>query len=957
MLFTVVLLSGANLHSQGIPGQTEVRSFTRAQYGGGAQNWALLQDNNNRLYTANNEGLLVFDGTNWQLYPVPNKTILRCIGFGPGGKLFAGAQDEVGYYTSDRVGRLRFTSLKSLLPAAERNFPDVWELEVAGTDVFFRTNTRIFKLSGEKFNVYPAQSAWLSLHKHQGRALAHDRDNGLFLCQDNQWIPFIRRDSLPDGFFITDIVPYGKDTSLVCTISNGIYLLTRNQLIPFSIRSAGINPNQHFTSLAVLNDSGFLAGTYFNGIYRISRQGTVKENISAKNGLPNNTVRCLFTDNRGNAWAGLDNGLALFSYNNVIRQINPPAFNNGAGYDVKAFNGNLYFALSTGLYWLPAQPGADIGSAAGEPGSIMGGLTWNLSVINNRLLAGRDDGLYQVSNYGAVPVVKSPGYWTCRPVPGTSPQQMAAGNYLGIHFFEISPEAFADRGALENFTESSRYIETDKNSIWVSHPYRGIFRIDNSTRRVTLFTRKDGLPADLDNHVFKIKNKIVFATSAGIYEYDEGEKSFRKSADFVNLFGDLPIRYLKEDERGNIWFVQEKMVGVADYSGPKPVLHFIPELKNKILSGFESIFPLNTSNILVGGETGFYLLNYEKYRETARPFTSFITLVKTIGNSDSTFFGGYAFDSTGVTDPLTIPYKFNSLHFGYAATLFGLHSGVEFSYYLEGFDTRWSNWSSNTSKEYTNLPPGSYTFHIKARSSPSEESAAYRYPFTIKPPWYQTIWAYALYLALAAASIIAILKYQSARHRKKLLAKQQADQLKFEEEQMQMAYRHQLEMEKSEKQLIRLQNEKLEAEIAHKNAELAGTTMNLVQKKEFILKLKGELQQLQKAVKVGDDNPELKKVLKALSEEEKSGEEWEQFAQHFNRVHGDFLTTLKTKFPALRPHELRLCAYLRMNLSSKEIAPLMSISVRGVEISRYRLRKKMALPTEVNLVQFIMDLK
>jgi DNA-binding CsgD family transcriptional regulator len=109
-------------------------------------------------------------------------------------------------------------------------------------------------------------------------------------------------------------------------------------------------------------------------------------------------------------------------------------------------------------------------------------------------------------------------------------------------------------------------------------------------------------------------------------------------------------------------------------------------------------------------------------------------------------------------------------------------------------------------------------------------------------------------------------------------------------------------------------------------------------------------------VKVGDDNPELKKVLKALSEEEKLDEEWEHFSHHFNSVHGDFLTILKNKFPSLKPHELRLCAYLRMNLSSKEIAPLMSISVRGVEISRYRLRKKMVLPTEINLVQYLMEL-
>jgi DNA-binding CsgD family transcriptional regulator len=182
-----------------------------------------------------------------------------------------------------------------------------------------------------------------------------------------------------------------------------------------------------------------------------------------------------------------------------------------------------------------------------------------------------------------------------------------------------------------------------------------------------------------------------------------------------------------------------------------------------------------------------------------------------------------------------------------------------------------------------------------------------------------------------------------------------ADKKRFEEEQKQMAYLHQLELEKSEKEFIRLQKEKLEGEVVHKNAELASATMDLVQKKEFILKLKSELQQLQKTTKVGNDHPELKKLLKTLSEEEKLNKDWDQFARHFDSVYGDFLTHLKNRFPDLKPHELQLCAYLRMNLSSKEIAPLMSISVRGVEIGRYRLRKKLNLSTEENLTHFLME--
>jgi ligand-binding sensor domain-containing protein/DNA-binding CsgD family transcriptional regulator len=944
-------------YTQDLIGQSDVKNFTRGLYGGGAQNWAMAQDKNKRLYIANNEGLLVFNGTNWQIYPVPNKTILRSIGFAPDGKLYAGAQDELGYFAPDEVGRLQFISLKNQLPDNERNFTDVWQLKVTGNAVFFRTDSRIFKLSGEKFSVYPTESSWLSLHQHQGQALAHDKNKGLLIYHNNEWQSFIQQDSLPAGLFINDIVPYNKDTSLLCTTGNGLYLLVQKTLIPFRINTTGFNPNQHFTSLCVPDDSTLLVGSYFNGIYCISRQGKILETISSKNGLPNNTVRCLYTDNSGNAWTGLDNGIAFFAYNSFIKQINPPAFNNGAGYDVKELNGDLYFALSTGLYGLPVRSNSDLSAVTTIPKNIIGGLTWNLSIINNQLLAGRDDGLFAINNYQAQAVSQRTGFWTCRPVMQSTPFTIAAGNYLGIHFYEPGKENFIDKGAIENFSESSRYLETDEKNIWVSHPYRGIYKINWADKAIKLFTQKNGLPADLDNHVFKIKNKIVFATSAGIYTYDAASDKMMPAKEYETLFGKLPLRYLKEDEKGNIWFVQEKMLGVADYSNGQPTIHYIPELKNKILSGFENIFPYNTKNILAGGETGFYHLNYEKYRESIKPFTAYITRVKTISRNDSVLFGGYVFDSSEVITPLTIPYKLNSLHFAYAASVFGRHAGPEFSYYLEGFDNDWSNWSSNAEKEYTNLPAGTYTFHVKARNSPSHESSACQYTFTVKPPWYETIWAYILYVLLVAAVLFSILKYQAKRHRKKLEAKRQADKVKFEEEQRQTAYRYQLELEQSEKELIRLQKEKLEAEITHKNAELASATMNLVQKKEFILKLKTELQQLQKAVKAGEDNPELKKVLKALSEEEKLDNEWEQFSQHFNSVHGDFLTGLKNKYPDLKPHELKLCAYLRMNLSSKEIAQLMSISVRGVEISRYRLRKKLQLPTEVNLVQFLFEIK
>jgi len=962
LLFLGVIICRSVGFSQGLISQTEVTSFTRNQYEAGAQNWAIAQDKNKRIYIANNEGLLVYNGTNWQLYPIPNKTILRSICFGSGGKLYAGAQDELGYFAPDKVGRLQYTSLKHLLPVQDRGFTDVWQLEIKSKEVFFRTDAKIFKLSDNQFTVYKAKSTWLSLHQHQGQILAQDRQLGLLKYARNQWQPFIPKDSLPPNFLITDIINYQEGTSLLSTVNDGLYLLKQDNLIPFEFKSSTINPNQHFTSLSILENGAFLAGTYFNGIYRISSQGLVLENISTQNGLPNNTLRYLFTDTHNNVWAGLDNGLAFFSYNDAIKLINPPIFNNGVGYDVKVLDNHLYFALSTGLLWLPIQPSTDLSTITQTPKTIIDGLTWNLSPINNQLLAGRDDGLFLIQNKQASPITQSTGYWACRSIHQSNPLRVIAGNYLGLHFLEMDNKDFKNIGSLKNFKESSRYIETDGNSIWVSHPYRGVYRItlsgkSDARETIRLFSQKEGLPSDLDNHVFKIKGKIVFATPRGIYEYRPSIDSILKSKQYTKIFGDRPIRYIKEDKQGNIWFVQEKMLGVVGFASGKPIIHYIPELKNKIVSGFESIFPYDSRNILIGGEPGFYHLDYEKYLENIKPFSAYVSQVKTSGVTDSVLVGGYMLNNKGDQEKMTIPYALNSLLFSYTSYVYGQPSGIEYSHYLEGFDMDWSNWNNNTEKEYTNLPAGTYTFRVKARKSPSHESSVYEFTFSITPPWYQTIWAYISYGLLFVGFLFAVSKYQARRQRKKQEAKRLADRKKFEEKQKQLAYQHQLEQAESEKEIIHLRNEKLDAEIKHKNAELASATMHLVQKKELVLKLQKELKQLQKNTKIGSNNVELKQLLKALSEEQKLDEEWDNFFRHFNSVHGDFLNILKKKFPKLNPHYLRLCAYLRMNLSSKEIAPLMGISLRGVEINRYRLRKQLELPTEVNLIEYLLNIE
>nr|WP_253906550.1 triple tyrosine motif-containing protein [Chitinophaga sp. SYP-B3965] len=266
---------------------------------------------------------------------------------------------------------------------------------------------------------------------------------------------------------------------------------------------------------------------------------------------------------------------------------------------------------------------------------------------------------------------------------------------------------------------------------------------------------------------------------------------------------------------------------------------------------------------------------------------------------------------------------------------------IEFSYQLVGFDKEWSAWSTKSEKDYTNLPPGKYTFSVKARNNLGSESAPINYTFEVQRAWYNSYWIYGLYICLLAGIIYLVFRWQQKKH----LAEQQH-----------LNYLHQLVLDRNEKEIIKLKNEKLETDINFKNRELLTMTINLVQRGEVLTKIKEIISSLMKKDTSDDSSPAYRNLLKLIREVEKSNEDWDQFAIHFNNVNIDFFNTLKQAYPDLTANDLKLCAYLRMNLSSKEIAQLLNITLKAVEIARYRLRKKLLLLPDTNLADFLTHL-
>jgi DNA-binding CsgD family transcriptional regulator len=947
------LLAAGLCGAQNTIGIPEFINYSKQQYGAGTQTWDIRQDKKGILYFGNNDGLLTFDGSYWKVYPLPNKTIVRSLWI-ENEKIYVGGQDEVGYFSPNKSGTLVYTSLNHLIPVRDRSFADVWDIVPFEGALFFRTSNKIFELSNGKVSV-TYSTDWRFLDVCTGQLVAQDNKLGLLRYRRGIWEPFLKDATYPKDFLVTGIIPFGTDSCLMTTFRHGTYLITNQKMHAFTTPDLKKIEGDLIYTAATTSDGHAMLATTLGGVYVVNKNGNIVQKFSRTEGLQNNNILTVFFDRDKNLWLGLDNGIDFIAYNSPIRHIYTSGQNEGSGYTSMVRNNTLYIGTSNGLYSVPIYPSEDLSFVRGDfrPVQNTKGQVWNLSEVNGQLLMGHHEGAYTIEGNTARLLEKSTGFWTFQPFTNVVPSSiMVTGTYQGIKLFDYRNNSFSKSSSQADFA-SARFVTVDNTgkTIWVAHPYKGIYKIDfdekmNST--VMLYSNRNGLSSINNNYVFKVKNHIVSTTENGVYEYDPEKDMFQPSAFFSSFLNLANIRYLKEDLQGNIWFVRGKSLGVVDMSGEEPKIIYVSELTDKLVNGFEFVYPVDKNNILVGAEKGFYHINYNKYREQKTIPEVYIRTVRASGRSDSLLFGGYTSAKEESEKDPSIANPWNSLHFEFSSTVYGQQGNVEYSYYLEGYDKGWSDWSRKVEKDYSYLPAGDYSFQVKARNNLTRESVVQTFSFTILPPWYQTTWAYALYAILIVSGAWFLYRHQQ----KKFLEQQK----KYEEEQERLRYLHQLEIEKTEKELIKLRNEKLEAEIAHKNTELASSAMHLVQKGELMTKIKEEITRMKKDVDKGKTEEDLKKIIKALNEEDKINEDWQNFAIHFDKVHSDFLNALKNRFPNLTPNELKLSAYLRMNLSTKEVAQLMNISVRGVEISRYRLRKKLQLPTEVNLFDFLMSI-
>ncbi|GAB2547531.1 triple tyrosine motif-containing protein [Rufibacter soli] len=933
-------------------GNPVIRNFKPEEFKGGIQSWNMVQDQEEVLYIANNFGLLEFDGATWNRYPVKGGTKVRSVYAGKDGRIYVGSQADFGYFTPDQRGVLQYFSLADSLPTKYRNFDEVWRIYEQGGRIYFLTFKNIYSYEpGQAIKVVaPANPLEFSFQVNKDiYTLVWGK--GLSILEHHQL------KLLPAGEFFADkqiasVLPYDKNRLIIFTIQQGIYLYDGQRVTPFPLAKEEEFSNILINQAILLKDGAFAIGTQNKGLLLMDSQGNLLLNTSIQNGLLDNTIHTLYQDNQENLWLGLNNGLSMVELSSPFSRLDGTMGLSGTGYAALLKGNDLYLGTNSGLF---------VGNISSQrkqftlvPNSR--GQVYHLNYLQNHLLMAHHNGPFVVKDGKANLIHAMGGAWDFVPVP-KHPNSLILGGYSGLSLLSISETDLGFVKKLEGLDESSRVLEFDKDGeLWMAHGYKGLFRItfDQNLEKIAsvrFYNTRQGLPSDQLINMEKIRNEIIFPALYGIYRFDKAKDRFVLDKTFSDLFEPTEhIIEMEEDVQGNIYFISTLRVGRITYDKfGKPTLEdkLFKHLREQLNDDLSYIHVLDINNVLFGAKEGFIHYNAAKTKKMVLFHTHVTKVVNISGETDSLLLSGSGLH--GGQGP-ELPYALNSLRFVYASSFFEKPEKTQYQYFLENFDAGWSEWTTRTEKEYTNLPEGQYTFQVRARNIYGTVSQAKSLTFVVNPPFYRSRWAYLFYavcgLLLLGAGFYEINKRFTKEKRRLILDKER----KLGQKELEIREI----TNQSEQEIDRLRNEKFQAELDHKNRELTYSTIHLINKNELLNSVKLELQDMLKDGGRMGQQDELKKIIRNIDLNITSEVDWKQFEFHFNHVHGDFIHRLQDKFPSLTPQEIKLSTYLRLNLTTKDIAQLLNISVRGVEISRYRLRKRLNLDRSENLSDFML---
>ncbi len=919
----------------------EITHFTQSEFKGDSQFWTMCRDNEGVYYFGNNDGVLLYDGERWEKVVLPNSSAVRSLYYASNGKVYAGGFNEFGTIEKDAFGTSVFKSLNIPLSMENKNLGNFWQIHEIDKNIIFKTFEGLIVVSETSATFVPALGTFGHAEVIDGRYYIQDGFSGVMTFELQTGRLFSVFDAAVfKNLEIVAFLPAGKKDEIEIVINSGVIYRGNTKLKILKKRVEVFPENTNETiSAAVKKEGSYVLGTVGSKIILLNSEGEQYDAPAALTNLQDATVHGLYLDGK-NLWALLNNGIDFINYNPISSTL----FNGASVYDLVYKNNSIYLATNKGVYrsaltndgyWSPFDR---LNSPLGQ--------TWSFLEFDDAILVSHDKGLFRLKENSVVQIGKEAGFWKVIPIPYKTNWFLAC-SYNGFFLLEKSASEFKIVRKIGGFDESARDVlaAEEDNTFWVCHGYKGVYklRFDDVYSRVVAidhFTDNNGLQTPFNINVHKWNTRTLFTTNTGIYTYDKLKKQFETFTP-LNKFLDPTINTRKIIEyRDTTWVVLDDEIGFFKTSEKekKVVKKFFLDIKGTLNRGLEYVRPLGNDQVMIGNRTGLKMYNLKQ----SDPIIATTSIARVMLKGDlSKEFYNLELSSANPKIPTTT----NIIRFEFASPNLAPASDILYSYKLPELDESWSEWSETPYKEYTHLKPGSYDFEVKSMDVYGREANKTTYSFTIIPKWYETNLAYTFYALLILLLLWSVLKFIkniiTVEKRKTLIAAKKSERL--------------LQLEIQE---LKLKQDKslLEESLLSKSKELTNYTRQLIDKKHVFNEIQDDLKELKNLISKPTARQKVRTIFQKLHQH-KIGEEYlKVYDVNFEKVNQHFFEKLLERNPKLTKRELRLCAFVKMNLSNKEIAPLMNISIRGVETARYRIRKKIDIQHESNFYSFLVEL-
>ena len=927
LLLILVLGLGSieRLSSQEI---SPIQIFTPQQINAGNQNWMISQGEDQTVYFANNQGLLSYNASQWKLHPAKDNSIIRAVKT-INHRIYSSSYRDFGFWERDKTGQLQYTSLGKELAIDILEDEQFWNIVEHQNKVVFQSLNRLIFVdpATKEISFISTKNTLLKSFKIEQQLYYQVQGEGLFQVIEGQGV-LISSDAIFKDQSLVKLIKKDKGL-LVATQENGLHLWQNKTLTPWQeVNQFLVGDYTLYTALE-LNNKGYALGTVGKGLLILSAEGKLIDELNQERGLSNNTVLSLYEDKLSNLWLGLDNGINLINRSSAFKEY----------IDVNGQLGSIYTSAINGEYfYLGTNQGLFMKQRNSEEAFKLvdktQGQVWNLTTIDGTLFCGHNRGALKVKGKEVKLISDEMGTWLFKQHP-TMPNLIFMGNFTGLYVIEKKGQEWVYRNKINGFDISSRFFEfSSPTQIIVNHEYKGVFKIklDKDFQQAIEIELDKASCISCNSSLVEFNNNIYYQAKENLYKYNLKEGVFEKDFLLTDLSKAIDFREgkLLNDPNGQLWlFSKNNLYYINKTEGEDKTIangFALNEKDRKNVSGFEHINLLEGNNYLIGTNKGYLTVDLNTLNEEKTT----PKLNSIIGNNKQNN------RSLNLNEDGTFPFEYNNLNFQFTGYDFNRYGKTRFQYLLEGEDQQWSEWKENASVNYANLDYGKYQFKLRSKKGNTISEIVTSPIINISPPWHLNRIAISFYAVIIALLLIGYNSFykRKLKRQRKTLEKENKRLLEIQE----------LE---AQKEIIRLKNEQLQKDIEGKNRELAVATMSTLKRNEFLNTIKAELETIKGETKT-------KQLIKSINARLKNNDDWEYFKKAFDNTDQPLFSKLKEAHPSLTKNDLKLCAYLRLNLSSKEIAPLLNISVHSVEIKRYRLRKKMGLERSQGIVEYIM---